>query len=190
MSPTDTASPDGAKRGAQGPAPPEAGATGTKPKATPRRKKRLGPVVIVACLLASGRGLRLVLVAAAVACTSSRHRVDEWAARSGASRNRDQVSWSDCRRPRQGRRHRGQGGSRRADGYSRAPGPVASGAGGGPKSRTRKRDGAGADCTEGERTNPRSTGAATHDQSSQGGIGADGTARCEAEQRESGSGRH
>ncbi len=54
MSPTDTAPPDGAKRGAQGPAPPEAGATGTKPKATPRRKKRFGPVVIVACLLALG----------------------------------------------------------------------------------------------------------------------------------------
>src|SRR5579862_6470945 len=52
MSTTNTASPDSAKRGAQGPSSPEAGATGATPKVVPRRKKRLGLIVIIACVLA------------------------------------------------------------------------------------------------------------------------------------------
>lgn len=57
MSTADTASPDSAKRKASDPKSHEAGtATGATTKASPRRKKRLGPVVIVACLLALAGG--------------------------------------------------------------------------------------------------------------------------------------
>ncbi len=52
MSTGDTASPDSAKREPRGAESHEAGGTTAAPKAAPGKRKRLGPVVIVACLLA------------------------------------------------------------------------------------------------------------------------------------------
>jgi len=52
MSTADTPSPDSAKRGARGPESHDEGGATAAPKAAPRKKKRLGPVVIVACVLA------------------------------------------------------------------------------------------------------------------------------------------
>ncbi len=54
MSTADTPSPDSAKRSARDPQSHEAGSATGAPKAIPKKKKRLGPAVIVACLLALG----------------------------------------------------------------------------------------------------------------------------------------